>query len=537
METIKTCKICFIKKLFSKKARCGFSADNEIVYDNKAGLLPPMGWSSWNTFRNNIDQDLILQTAEAMKQNGLVDAGYIYLNLDDCWHSSERDADGKLQGDLVRFSEGIADLVKKVNAMGLKVGIYSSNGKYTCEELPASLCNEEKDALTFAEWGIEYFKYDFCHNIPISKKAPYVYKIDLFDGEKTEYFCADAKLLGEARLKKHPKLSYYVKGLDADKGRIVFEVESSGDKEYVLTVHTKKEGRYDKFLIAEINGAQKHHMSIPPQKIWNLTYRHQIKIKLKNGKNTIALYNPIKNSIDSSFFQYKKMGQALVDAVERVYKDQAKKPIVYSICEWGRNKPWLWGRCAGNLWRTTPDIRPIWVWIVYIYNKTIKLAKYAQKGGWNDPDMLEVGNGKLSYDQNKSHFSLWCMMNAPLILGNDLRKISSETLGIVTNKNMIALNQDELGDPAERIIKGSVDVLAKKLSDGVALCFFNKTRGKKQGSYNLDKLLQEKYDIGIKDTCQMKDMWTDEAQSYDNNFAVELLPYQSKVIKIFETKK
>lgn len=530
MEKKNDCKICYIKQFLSKKAHCGFDACDEKPYGNNAGFLPPMGWSSWNTFRNNIDQDLILQTAQAMKEKGLVDAGYKYLNLDDCWHSSSRDENGELQGDLVRFSSGIPDLVKKINALGMKAGIYSSNGTLTCEELPASLNNEEKDALTFAKWGIEYFKYDFCHNIPISKKAPFVYKIDLFsNGEKTEYMCADAQLFEKARLQPHKKLAYYVKGLDHGKGRIVFEVESSEEKECVLTIHTKKQGKYNKFLIADING-EKQGITVPPQKIWNLTYRHQIRIKLQKGINIIALYNPVRNRMDSSFLQYKKMGKALIDAVEQVYKDRPQKPIVYSICEWGRNKPWLWGRFAGNLWRTTPDIRPIWVWIMYIYNKTIKLAQYAQKGGWNDPDMLEVGNGKLSFDQNKSHFSLWCMMNAPLILGNDIRAISEDTLRIVSNKNMISINQDELACPAHRIIKGRVDTLLKPLSDGVAMCFCNKTGKKRKRVYTLDKLLAES--ISDSQNCLIKDMWTDETTAYRCDFAVELKPYESKVIKI-----
>ncbi len=528
------CKICFIKQLVSKKARCGFDAAGEKVYDNKAGFLPPMGWSSWNTFRNNIDENLILQTAQAMKEKRLVDAGYKYLNLDDCWHSSSRDENGELQGDLVRFSSGIADLVKKLNALGMKAGIYSSNGTLTCEELPASLYNEEKDALTFAKWGIEYFKYDFCHNIPLSKKAPWVYKIDLFsNGETTEYLCGDAQLFGKAYLKKHKKLVSYVKGLDKNKGLIAFESESQEEKECILTIHTKKQGKYEKFLIVEVNG-ERYDIIVPPQKIWNLTYRHQIRIRLQKGSNTIALYNPIKNSIDSSFYQYKKMGEALIKAVDKVYKDD-KKPIVYSICEWGKNKPWLWGRYAGNLWRTTPDIRPIWIWILYIYNKTIKLSKYAQKGGWNDPDMLEVGNGKLTYDQNKSHFSVWCMMNAPLILGNDIRKISDETLSIVSNKNMISINQDEMAAPAQRIIKGRVDTLFKPLSDGAALCFFNKTRKSRKRDYYLDKLLNE--NMSVKQNCFIKDMWTDETQPYTSHFAVELKPYECRVIKIQNCEK
>ena len=143
-------------------------------YSNGTALTPPMGWSSWNTFRNRIDEKLILETAEAMKASGLADAGYQYVNLDDCWQSSMRDENGRLQGDFANFPSGIPALVKSINELGLKLGIYSSNGSLTCEDLPASLGNEAIDADTFAEWGVEYFKYDFCHNVPIPMRAPYI---------------------------------------------------------------------------------------------------------------------------------------------------------------------------------------------------------------------------------------------------------------------------------------------------------------------------------------------------------------------------
>ncbi|MBR3588329.1 MAG: alpha-galactosidase, partial [Clostridia bacterium] len=108
------------------------------------------------------------------------------------------------------------------------------------------------------------------------------------------------------------------------------------------------------------------------------------------------------------------MGEELKRATrEHAEKNGAEeKKIVYSICEWGRNKPWLWGREAGNLWRTTPDIIPEWISIYGLYKLTIRLGKYASPGAWNDPDMLEVGNGNLTYDENRTHFSLWCMMCA-----------------------------------------------------------------------------------------------------------------------------
>jgi hypothetical protein len=160
-----------------------------------------MGWSSWNCFRNKIDEDCILAIGECMVKSGLREAGYEYLNLDDCWQSSLRDERGRLQGDLGTFPSGIPALVKKINSLGLKAGIYSSNGTLTCEDLPASLGREALDADTIADWGIEYFKYDYCHNIKISPYAPIIATVSLAKiGEKDSITlsAASANLEGSA---------------------------------------------------------------------------------------------------------------------------------------------------------------------------------------------------------------------------------------------------------------------------------------------------------------------------------------------------
>ena len=166
---------------------------------------------------------------------------------------------------------------------------------------------------------------------------------------------------------------------------------------------------------------------------------YQIKYFLKAGEHSFVLTNPFKSEKDSYAYQYIEMGKELKKATKK-YADKnncEEKPIVYSICEWGLNKPWLWGRQAGNLWRTTPDIKPIWASVLGIYEFNVRLNKYASSGSFNDPDMLEVGNGKLTYDENISHFTLWCMMNAPLILGNDIRSMPDSVLEIVTKKELV----------------------------------------------------------------------------------------------------
>lgn len=491
------CPICFVKRFFNVPSKVSevYPAD---FYCNGAALTPPMGWSSWNTFRNRIDENLIYDTAVAMKEKGLVDAGYHFVNIDDNWVDNARDDEGRIQADKLTFPNGIPALVEKVNAMGISLGVYSSNGTATCEDLTASLYHEWTDAYTFAKWGVEYFKYDFCHNIPLSEYAPLVYAVTISkNGIGRTYDCKEAELSGLARyMKKKGFDGKYVSGLDRREGAMSFDkIEVEEDGVYNVTVHIVKHGQYEKCLMLEANGSEREVLIFPSQKRFNMTAKFTVSMRLKKGKNTLKLFNPIGTRADSAMLQYVNMGRQLKKATEKVARDAGKpeKPITFSICEWGFNQPYKWGRYAGNLWRTTPDIRPIWPWIKILYNHTVKLYKYAGVGGWNDPDMLEVGNGKLTFEQNRSHFALWCMMCAPLILGNDLRNISDDVLKIVKNSDLIAINQDALGVPAKRVVKGTVDVLVKPLADGsVAVCAFNKG-GKKKYNLNLKKVLSDEY--------------------------------------------
>lgn len=491
------CPICFVKRFFNVPSKVSevYPAD---FYCNGAALTPPMGWSSWNTFRNRIDENLIYDTAVAMKEKGLVDVGYHFVNIDDNWVDNARDDEGRIQADKLTFPNGIPALVEKVNAMGISLGVYSSNGTATCEDLTASLYHEWTDAYTFAKWGVEYFKYDFCHNIPLSEYAPLVYAVTISkNGIGRTYDCKEAELSGLARyMKKKGFDGKYVSGLDRREGAMTFDkIEVEEDGVYNVTVHIVKHGQYEKCLMLEANGSEREVLIFPSQKRFNMTAKFTVSMRLKKGKNTLKLFNPIGTRADSAMLQYVNMGRQLKKATEKVAQDAGKpeKPITFSICEWGFNQPYKWGRYAGNLWRTTPDIRPIWPWIKILYNHTVKLYKYAGVGGWNDPDMLEVGNGKLTFEQNRSHFALWCMMCAPLILGNDLRNISDDVLKIVKNPDLIAINQDALGVPAKRVVKGTVDVLVKPLADGsVAVCAFNKG-GKKKYNLNLKKVLSDEY--------------------------------------------
>ncbi len=290
---------------------------------------PQMGWSSWNCFATNINEDLIKATADAMVSLGLVDAGYIYLNLDDGWHG-ERDKKGFIQEDRTKFPSGMKALADYLHSKGLKLGIYSDAGDFTCACYAGSNGHEYQDAFTYAEWGVDYLKYDWC-------------------------------------------------------------------------------------------------------------YAENI--------NPIGAYTLMRNALG-----------------------RAGRPIFFSMCEWGSNKPWEWAAEVGHSWRTTGDIgpsfgpipvsydedgNPLWkpLSVLEIIELNEPLREYAGPGHWNDPDMLEVGNkgmvnGKwmaMTEAENRSHFTLWCMMAAPLILGNDLTTITPETLAIIKNKEMIAVDQDPLG--------------------------------------------------------------------------------------------
>jgi alpha-galactosidase len=317
--------------------------------------IPPMGWNSWNTFACDINEELIRNTADAMVSSGMKDAGYIYINIDDCWHG-ERDSQGFIHEDEKRFPSGMKALADYVHSKGLKIGIYSDAGTQTCGGRPGSRGHEYQDAITYAGWGIDYLKYDWCNT-------------------------------------------------------------------------------------GELNAAEAY-----------ITMR------------------------DAIF--------------------AAGRPVVFSICEWGDNKPWMWAKDVGHLWRTTGDIHNCWdcvmsfgTWskfgVLPIVDKQADLRKYAGPGHWNDPDMLEVGNG-MSYTEDRAHFSLWCMLAAPLIAGNDMRNMSKETQEILTNKEAIAINQDELGVQCFKMFdKGDFEVYAKPLSNNeLALCFLN--RGETQYTFSYD---------------------------------------------------
>lgn len=533
-----------------KTQKLNYKSDE--IYNNGVALTPPMGWSSWNLFRNKINENLIYETALAMKNSGLADCGYKYVNLDDCWMSSMRDENGKLQGDFVTFPSGIKSLADRINELGLKLGIYSSNGTLTCEDLPASLGKEAIDADTFAEWGIEYFKYDFGHNVPIPSKTPPIEKITVSKigtSDALEFLATDAVLYGDAKVVDDPKLETgkCITGLSANAGACEFHgVDVDEDGEYILTVCYRKKTGGEKYCEVTVNGGEPYKIVFPPTKTFTPDARLQLKIKLGAGSNVLRFCNPVASKADSAAMQFALMGKELKRATKEYAEKNGvpEKPIVYSICEWGANVPWKWGRSAGNLWRTTGDIMPVWASVLGIYEFNVLLYENAGAGGWNDPDMLEVGNGKFTDEENKSHFSLWCMMAAPLILGNDIRKFikadgsvdtENETYKILTNKELIAVDQDSLGIQCKRIrTNGAEDVLVKPLeNDEVAVCFFNKANSETEMNCSLNDIVCSTYvSTPMADSYSVKDLWSGEEFEAIDSLSAKVAAHGVKVYRI-----
>ena len=307
------------------------------VPSNGLARTPPMGWNSWNLFEGKIDDATVRTMADAMVSSGMRDAGYVYVNIDDTWEGV-RDAQGVLQPN--HKFPNMKALADYVHSKGLKLGIYSSPGPQTCGGYPGSYGHEAQDASTWASWGIDYVKYDWC-------SAGMIYKND------------------------------------------------------------------------------------------NL--------------------QPV----------YQKMGEAL---------EASGRPMVFSLCEYGLGGVEKWGPEVGaNLWRTTGDIRDDWASMIGNAEKQMPTAPYAGPGHWNDPDMLEIGNGHMTDDEYRTHMSLWSLLASPLLAGNDVRNMSEGTKEILLNKEVIAIDQDALGKQATRLSKdGDVETWTKPLADGgVAVAVFN----------------------------------------------------------------
>jgi alpha-galactosidase len=338
------------------------------VPDNGLARTPPMGWNSWNYFEGKIDDPTVRSIADAIVSSGMQKVGYTYVNIDDTWEAT-RDAAGNITTN--RKFPDMKALADYVHSKGLKIGIYSSPGPQTCAGYEGSHGHELQDAKTYAGWGIDYLKYDWC-------SAHAIYK-------------------------------------DSDMRAV-----------------------------------------------------------------------------------YQKMGDAL---------QSVGRPIVFSLCQYGREQVWTWGtKVGGNLWRTTGDISDDWSSMETIGFKQAEISPYIRPGHWNDPDMLEVGNGGMSDEEYRVHMSLWSLLAAPLLAGNDLRKMSESTLAMLTNAEVIAIDQDPAAQPVKRMVQsGNLEVWARPLQDGsTAVGLFNRDTQAKTVSVKWSAL-------GLTGELKARDLWKHES--------------------------
>jgi len=306
---------------------------------------PPMGWNSWNHFAGKVTDADVRSAADAIVASGMRDAGYIYVNVDDTWEG-KRDEQGRIHSNS-RFPDMKA-LADYVHAKGLKFGIYSSPGPKTCAGFEGSYGHEVQDAQTYADWGVDFLKYDLC-----------------------------------------------------------------GLRDLM--------GVYD-------------------------------------SRPDVMKANSIMREA------YAKMHRAI---------QQTGRPIIYSICQYGSDSVWEWGAdVGGNLWRTTDDISDSFRSMALIGFSQAGLEKFAGPGHWNDPDMLEIGNGGMNPDEYRTQMGLWAILAAPLLAGNDLSKMDETTKSILMNNEVIAVDQDKLGVQGSRL--GPLQVWMKPLADGSkAVALFN----------------------------------------------------------------
>jgi alpha-galactosidase len=371
-------------------AKISLPAAPPVSYNGLA-KTPPMGWNSWNKFANKVSDQLVRETADQMADNGMKDAGYVYINIDDTWQG-KRDANGNIQTNS-KFPDMKA-LTAYVHGKGFKIGIYSSPGPKTCAGYEGSFQHEDQDAKTYAEWGFDYLKYDWCSATQV----------------------------------------------------------------------------YD-------------YHSMPAV--------------------------------------YAKMGEALL---------HSGRPILFSLCQYGVVHVEQWGeKVDGNAWRTTGDIGDNWKSMSHIgFDLQMGLAPYAGPGHWNDPDMLEIGNGGMTDTEYRTHMSLWCLLAAPLLAGNDQRNMTPGIRDILENGEVIAIDQDSLGKEATRVAKdGDLEVWARPLQGGAyAVGLFN--RGGAQA-----KVTARWSDIGLSGKAHVRDLWAhaDRGES-SNEYSADVPSHGVVMIKV-----
>lgn len=583
-------------------------ANGKPLLSKKKNHLPAMGWNSWNAFGSGNTEALTKDMADAMVRLGLDKLGYSYVVLDDGCYKPVR-VDGKLANEEVKFPSGFKALADYIHEKGLKFGMYNDIGTNLCAGAFVGTCGHEKtDAKSYVDWDVDFLKVDNCYylwdNATFSKasNARYVYAPRLksvkLSGEGKEYeFSAvkDGVLVGNGA----EKTEEYVTGIGtfdgtgpdpspvgAESAELVFTVETkkAGNYELIVNYATATEpgvGSWLQIAVGEGENSVLAYDDALPSSGDKETFIDSpaICMNLKKGKNVIRLMNHRRQENTLSSYA------ALLEGLNEAKKDH---DIMFSICEWGKTQPQNWGYKVGDSWRILNDITfrvgsdgdpgygawedPYTPSVTTQYNKAVIMDEFSGLDkGWNDPDMLMVGMNGLTDTMYKTHMTMWCMMNAPLMLGLDLRRVKKgdKLHKIIANKEMIAINQDALGVQAKRVasflsVEGMtsgvlaveapdmtyirnndrVDILAKPMADGsIVLSFINVSEKEKKSGYSVD-LYEVLEKIGSKmvgkkafakaNQFEVTDLWTGETYVHSGSkFGVdELAACDNVTVKI-----
>ena len=562
--------------------------DAKTLHGKKKGRLPAMGWNSWNAFGSGNTEELTLKMAEKIRELGLDKLGYRYLVLDDGCYRSER-VNGLLANDEEKFPHGFKYLADRLHEKGLKFGMYNDIGTNLCAGAAVGTCGHEReDAASYIAWDVDFLKVDNCY---------YLWDDATFsDKENAKYVFAPAlgrvviSNEGNYRAEFTPGINMHTAGegihteeidgrlffthigtfdgtgpartpTGAQSGEVVLEADIPEDGSYNISVETicgrSSESGMGEWLQAAVECCGKTDYIFDgltdsladPCGDEDMCRTIGITAQLRAGRNRIRLMNHRRQ--ENTLMSYAKLLEGLKEAAP-------DKDIVYSLCEWGKTQPQNWGRKVADSWRILNDItfavgsdgnpgKADWVSgytnsVTSQYNKAVIMDGFSGlEKGWNDPDMMVIGMDGLNPAQNRTHMVMWCMMNAPLMLGLDLRRVTKgdELYRIIANEELTALNQDELGIQAKRVyssIAGDcgeyitnndrVDILAKPLADGsVAVSFINIGGVRKNDIYSISAA-----DIVSRFTCDKteKDSLSELLKSFLNAGSYKVIDLWSR---------
>ena len=582
-------------KITDSQYRYDSFENGKVLLNKKKNHLPAMGWNSWNAFGSGNTQFLTKIMADKIVELGLNDLGYKYVILDDGCYKAQR-IDGKLSNDEVKFPDGFKTLSDYIHSKGLKFGMYNDIGTNLCAGAAVGTCGHEKtDAQSYIDWGVDFLKIDNCYflwdNATFSnpENARYVFapKIKgveikgpnnqlnqtMGTGINIKISAKDGKLSGNgAKLEQDyvTDLGTFdgtntgISPIGPRSGELQFTITVAEAGIYKLTVEyaSGKENGIGQWLQLAVGtgiNCKYYYDDLLPETLDKNSFQisEEINIELTAGENIIRIMNHRRQ--ENTLCSYAAM-------LEGLNKANPNHDILLSLCEWGKTQPQNWGYKVGDSWRILNDItfrvgsdgdagfgewnNPGTQSVCSQYNKAVVMDEFAGLDkGWNDPDMLMVGMKGLTPEMNKTHFTMWCMMNAPLMLGLDLRRVlkGDELYNIISNKDLIDLNQDVLGVQAKRIWtsydskapdkdyiqdNNRFDILAKPLSDGgVAVALFNlsDTAASKSVSVSFDminrmlgKKMKNKLDVTKE--YKVKDLWSKAEKSVKGEFSFEAVP-------------